>query len=214
MKSGFSSLAGRSLKRFLAVDGSDVNKVVEVVDVAVKDEAIRSKIGKYYLDHPGSIGCYLSHLSLWKTLLQNYQEESFVLIMEDDAFFTPHAMENLEIAIQRASRYPWDILYIGHNHLRGKTIDPLFLRPSPTERRQGYNTGFFGYVLKIGSLPKLIQQAERFDTSFVDLTVRARFGVGDDRVSALFIKTPLIQHNKNYTSSRRVIDKRRSLNLP
>ena len=204
----FCNLERRQVNRFIAVNGADPDYVSVVLDTVYEnEEKTKEKALQFYQQHPGSIGCYLSHLTLWQVLLQSQTpNEKYVLIMEDDAFFTPYALQNLEIALAQAQKQNWDIMYVGHNHLRGAKTHPLFLKPLPTERRQGYNTGFFGYVVKLSSLPKVINIVKRFDTSFVDLSVRQNFGDRDDQIAALFINTSLIQHNKKYTSSRRIFD--------
>jgi GR25 family glycosyltransferase involved in LPS biosynthesis len=195
--------------------GSDPDYVNIVLDNVYeeKDENIRNKVNSYYKTHPGSIGCYLSHLTLWQHLFRqataNKFKEKYVLIMEDDAYFTPYALQNIEVVVAQSSKLNWDLLYIGHNHLRGSMVHPLFLRPRkarPGEPVRGYNTGFFGYVVKTSSLQKIINIVRQFETSFVDLSVRDRFGEGANQISALFLGTSLIQHNKKYTSSRRIYD--------
>lgn len=59
---------------------------------------------------PGEIGCYLSHISLWLSLLRS--DLPYLAIIEDDAFFA-HTLKVSDIV---ASANPdWDILYLGYN---------------------------------------------------------------------------------------------------
>lgn len=210
LNNSFCKLENRQINRFIAVNGADANYVNIVLDNVYDNDKDKQRALSFYKKHPGSIGCYLSHLTLWQVLQQNASNERYVLIMEDDAYFVPYALQNLEIVLSQAERLKtdWDILYVGHNHLQGVKIHPLFLKPIPSERRKGYNTGFFGYVVNLSSIKKIIDIVKRFDTPFVDLSVRQNFGDKNDQISALFLNISLIQHNKKYTSSRRVLDQK------
>lgn len=203
-------LQGRRIHKFIAVDGSNPYHVDVVLDHIFDEKDHRKEQAKQFKKQtPGSIGCCLSHLTLWQTLLANQNKnEPYALIMEDDAYFTPNAIQNIEIALEQANRFDWDILYVGHNHLRGYSLSPLFLQPRHAKKGEpikGYNTGFFGYIVRLSSLPKLISIVKKMDQPYVDLQIRNYFG----DIKALFLIPNLIQHNKIYTSSRRILDSKK-----
>jgi len=209
LKPSFCFLQGKSLIRFLAVDGSQPDILTRTIEHTFEENEPEMKIAKNFAtQHPGSVGCYLSHLTLWSMLAQESKDE-FVLIMEDDAFFLPHAPQNIEIALNQSQKHNWDILYVGHNNLRGSLVHPLFLRPRhsrPGEPVSGINTGFFGYVVRVSSLPKMVRLVRKFQTPYVDLSVRDLFGEGQNKISALFLSESLIQHTNVNTSRREFFD--------
>jgi len=201
--------------RFDAIDGNNHELVKEVSKIFTNKD-----IEPLWKNYKGSIGCYLSHLKLWKNLQVNLQENSkengkenskengkvnskdyYSLIMEDDAFFTPNGLNNLEIAFRQSLNYDWDILYVGHNILSGKTIHPLFVKPNSNLNKRGFNSGFFGYIIKHSSIDKLLKIFSRFDSPFIDVQARISF----KEFNALFIKGNLIKHVKNI-SSRKIRD--------
>jgi GR25 family glycosyltransferase involved in LPS biosynthesis len=206
------NLEKRKLFRFLGVDGSNPYELKLSADIAFNKKFTSHKICEEDIQKkiPGSIGCYLSHLSLWETLLTNHSHKEHILIMEDDAYFTPAGIQNIDIVLSQIISIDWDILYVGHNHLRGDKIHPLLVKPRPPKKGepiQGYNTGFFGYIVKISSLPKLIQSAKEMKQPYIDLQIRDSFEK-TKLIKAFFLIPNLIQHNKNYTSTRRNYDKR------
>lgn len=184
------SIKNRNWNRFDAIDGNDYN-LVEQVAKKFTEKSILDMWAK----HKGSIGCYLSHLKLWKNIEGS---DGCSLIMEDDAFFIPNGLNNLEIAFQKSLKYNWDMIYVGHNILSGTTISPLFVSPNVNENKRGFNSGFFGYIIKHSSISKLLKIFSRFDSPFIDVQARLSFG----EFNALFIKGNLIRHVKNISSRK------------
>lgn len=184
------NINNREWGRFDAIDGNDY-KLVKDVAKKFTNKSLLSLWEK----HKGSIGCYLSHLKLWKNLESN---EGYSLIMEDDALFIPNGLNNLEIAFKQSLRYNWDILYVGHNMLSGKTISPLFVRPNINENNRGFNSGFFGYIIRHSSIHKLLKIFSRFDSPFIDVQARLSF----KEFNPLFVKGNLIRHVRNISSRK------------
>lgn len=175
--------------RFNAVDGSNFDSLFE----KIKNYENNKKIFELWKKHPGSIGCYLSHIKLWETILKDEKSSEYTLIMEDDSYFTLNGLANIEIVLGTAKNLSWDLLYIGHNKLKGQQIHPLFLRPSitrPGENNRGFNSGLYGYIVRKSSLQKLLNIVKRFDSSFIDVQLRNSF----QDFSALFVTSELIKH--------------------
>jgi len=190
------STEGRKWNRFNAIDGSDINNIKE------ENLVNKEKMLNYWKKNPGSIGCYLSHLKLWERILKDGTE--YTLILEDDSYFTLNGLVNLEIVMKTAKKLEWDILYVGHNILKGVKIHPLLLRPGVPGKGGnsiGINSGLYGYVVRRSNLQKLINIVKRFDSSFIDVQLRNCFG----EFSALFVISELIKHT-NGKSSRKTRD--------
>lgn len=83
----------------------------------------------------GAIGCYLSHLMLWKMLL-HFPEDEF-LILEDDAIFVENFREKFDVLYDQLPKR-WDMVYVGWlPYGEGKRIIKVsdgisILRPSAT----------------------------------------------------------------------------------
>lgn len=79
-------LADTNLIRYPAVDGKRIN-VAEHLSIRALEEILASERMGYRTKHyqltRGAIGCYLSHISLWKHILKTDKDAAFVF--EDDA---------------------------------------------------------------------------------------------------------------------------------
>ena len=58
----------------------------------------------------GAIGCALSHIALWKRLVQSTADH--MVVFEDDAELTRSPAE-IEAILQRASAHPYDVFFLG-----------------------------------------------------------------------------------------------------
>lgn len=211
---------GKSWNRFKGVNGNDVTEVDKVLteffgkpDKENKDkyfeeaQVYRKKVEKYWGAYPGTVGCYLGHLSIWEHIYKTKQnKEEFALVLEDDAHFTPFGIQNMEIALSQATKMKWDILYVGHNKLQGKQIHPLFTRPSGPVN-PGHNAGFWGYILRISSIPKILKVMYKFENKGIDDMIRHHF----NEISTLFVTPLLIYHDHKPISTRETMNRHRNL---
>jgi len=192
---------------YIGVDGRDVDSVKKILEYFYEnDTSSIYKIMGHREKHPGSIGCYLSHMSIWNYAYNTKKrDENYVLILEDDATFEPHGIENIERTIDRLVYLDWDILYLGHGpNLKGSILYPNILSPlrhSYPEKRT--NCGFWGYAIKLSSVPQLIQSVKNFETMSIDATIQYYFG---KLVKPLFLIKPLVKQSAVY-SVRMTIEK-------
>jgi GR25 family glycosyltransferase involved in LPS biosynthesis len=192
---------------YIGVDGRDTSSVKKILEYFyANDTSYIYKIMGHREKHPGSIGCYLSHMSIWNYAYNSKKkDENYILILEDDATFEKHGIENIEITIDMLMYLDWDILYFGHSpKLKGSIIYPNILRPlqhSYPEKRT--NCGFWGYAIKLSSVPQLIQSVRKFETMSIDATIQYYFG---KIVKPLFLIKPLVKQSAGY-SVRMMIEK-------
>uniref|UniRef100_A0A8C4DDX9 Si:ch211-13f8.2 n=1 Tax=Dicentrarchus labrax TaxID=13489 RepID=A0A8C4DDX9_DICLA len=68
----------------------------------------------------GEIGCFLSHYSVWKQVVQ--QELQQVLVLEDDVRFEPSFCSRLVTIMENVQRVglEWDLIYVGRKRLQVK----------------------------------------------------------------------------------------------
>ena len=200
----------RDWKIYEGVDGLNINNIIETLNILLTDIEDKKNIYHQWEKYPGSVGCYLSHIKLWNHILTSENNGEYTLIMEDDSFFMPLGMTNIELALKTAKNMKWDILYIGHNTLKGNKIHPLFLKPyiaTDGEKMLGYNSGLFGYIIKKSSINKMIDIVKTFETPFIDVHIRNKFGENNNTISALFCTSNLIRHDHSGKSRRYHMDK-------
>ena len=203
------STLNRNWKKFIGIDGSKMENIIDELNLILTDMEDKKKVFSLWEKHPGSIGCFLSHIKLWKYILDYDLNSEYTLIMEDDSFFEPLGMINIEIALNNIKHLNWDILYIGHNILKGTKINPLFIKPyicKLSENMEGYNSGLFGYIIRKSSIYKLISIVKTFESPFLDVLIRNNF----KKINTLFCNTHLIRHSYG-KSSRNTIDNRNKI---
>lgn len=94
---------------FEAVDGrADWPRLAQSVDLP----EFRANVGREVL--PGEIGCYHSHLGVWRALIAS--PHKVALVLEDDVVFHDDFLPALDVALAHANR--WDMLKL--NKIRAK----------------------------------------------------------------------------------------------
>lgn len=102
------------LERFNAVNGKTLELQKYVTDKAY-DQINSAETNGYRLRHyeltRGAVGCFMSHTTLYKKLLDD-REYDFYLIFEDDAFVPQSVIKPLQLYLDNAP-YDWDIIVFG-----------------------------------------------------------------------------------------------------
>jgi GR25 family glycosyltransferase involved in LPS biosynthesis len=137
---------------FNAVNGKELQITEEIKNLFDNND---------FGSRPGFIGCALSHLTLWKELLDDDCDE--YLIIEDDIEMDSNIKEKLKIILQIKQNY--DIFYIGHSvnkRLRdkyeSKIKDNYIIEKFDRFLSVG---GTFGYIIKKSGAKKLIDFIEK-----------------------------------------------------
>lgn len=198
--------------KYVGIDGRNMESVLDTtLDLFPKeDQELYEKVMEKREQYEGSTGCYLSHLSLWNHIYNDRKDnEEFVLILEDDAKFEPYGVQNMERLLNDLQDAEFDILYLGHSpQLKGTKITSLLMRPpSKSEPVYRTNCGFWGYVVRVSSLPNLINAVSSFQDQSIDETIQRQFG---ELVDALFVVKPLVTQSSLY-SVRVTMDQKRAL---
>jgi hypothetical protein len=138
------------------------------------------------------INNYLPHLILWDHISKT-SNNNFALIMNEKTIFSKYFIENLNIILHDLQDAEFDILYISHNkHLNGTKITPLLVRPpSKREPIKGINDGFNCYIIRVKSIPNLINSVSSFEDETIDENIQRNFG---ELIDALFLAKPLVTH--------------------
>lgn len=136
----------KHITKFLGTDGRTINKNLW---------RTKGRIGVQCPMRRGELGCYDSHMRLWKTVIDNGLDHA--LIMEDDAAITygPVLAERLHVAMEIVKKYnvAYDILFIGH----GRNSPKEEVAPGIVKVRTIH--GMIAYLLSKTGAEKLMQHA-------------------------------------------------------
>lgn len=101
------SIYGWIIDRYEAVDG---NKLLRENNYS--DEIKHTFRNNDFGWRPAVIGCALSHINLWKKLIKDPENDSY-LIFEDDVEFTDNYVWKFQSLMQKII-FDWDFLFLGH----------------------------------------------------------------------------------------------------
>lgn len=102
----------------------------------------------------GEIGCFLSHRSLWSSLLRlPHIENSGYLILEDDVCFEPGFIGKLSNALRYVPPN-WDLVYVGCG--APEFMDGREGERGPVKRIKSCE-GTYGYILRANTIPRIVQ---------------------------------------------------------
>jgi GR25 family glycosyltransferase involved in LPS biosynthesis len=120
----FSDLRFDRLVRFPAIDGRTLQVRPLVTPLAYKEITDGDKNSfrdQHYQLTRGAVGCYMSHVGIWKKIAE--EDELTAIILEDDAIINPELKRTVTEFTQVVPK-DWDILLIGHmlrKYYKGKT---------------------------------------------------------------------------------------------
>lgn len=167
-----------------AVDGKDINvdqlyeqKIIGEVGKQSLDNT-KNGIGKKYhyeLSTPGAVGCSLSHIRIWKSMVEKNIELMFVF--EDDAWVVGMDMNDI---MQRLADLPsdWHVYMLGQPH--------TLLEGIPVKERLYRITRFCGthaYVINLKGAKWLLENGQLFpinqqiDAHMAELAWRHGFNI-------------------------------------
>lgn len=144
----------------------------------------------------GEIGCALSHLNLWKQSKQN--DENNIIILEDDVIIDKDLYTKLNKYLNKAPKN-WDIIFLGGSNIIGYKINKYFIKPN---RKVNGNVGLFGMLINKNGINKLLKYCQPI-TKSLDHQIKQHF----DKINAFYLSQPLIFHNNELNSDRRIINK-------
>lgn len=109
-----SDMKDMSLSKISAIDGSeiDISKIPlsEVAKGELKQIETTGFRSKHYQLTRGAIGCYLSHVKVWRDVIEN--GDSHALIFEDDVNVPKDITQRIEQSIKNIPK-DWDIVLFG-----------------------------------------------------------------------------------------------------
>ena len=130
----------------------------------------------------GMVGCYLSHLQIWKECIRNNETEP-VLIMEDDFKVGSIGFRSVMKTILENVEEDWDFIMLGYYN-KGNKID--------IDNNISISDNWFGmhfYLINPKNLKNKIHLFDKMQTQ-IDLQIMKLMNAGE--VNAYFSKTNLI----------------------
>jgi glycosyl transferase family 25 len=141
---------------FNAVNGNEADKHYGSLNI--------KKAGKFKKDHPGVVGCFLSHYYLWK---QCVKEDIPFIILEHDGYFIKKLPENIFDTFTEVLKLdrlnPYELSYSNQldSEIDLDIIVESYINPNPKQKtRLGIDTNYFkgaySYIIKPAAAKKLI----------------------------------------------------------
>ena len=165
----FESVPGReelhNLRRWPAIDGKTINLDTDTnVALFTKYNIIRGiRRSHKELNSKGGVGCYLSHVGVWRDFLENpeHAESPVALILEDDTIMDSVAISRINVFIKSSSAIQnselWDVCILGAypGHIKH---EPLY-QDDPNCIRLMEFQGMTGYLITKKGVAKTLPQA-------------------------------------------------------
>ena len=172
------------LKRFPAVYGKDLNKD-KLIEQGILDK--NNKLNK------GEIGCFLSHVNIWKEAIKKNYEH--ILILEDDIVFTDNFKNNF---IKYYNQVPndWEIIHLGGSRIKGKLIKKNIIKPVFAENPDWrYNMGTYAMLLNKKGIQKLLNIVLPINNP-IDLEI----AINNKKLNIYYFEPKLIIPNNDFYS--------------
>ena len=124
------------------------------LDVDIKEYQDKGYLTPNFTLHlPGSLGCLLSHVSLWDYVDQDPNCD-IALIFEDDILFKKNFLIKFNNIPWSDIPNDWDVIKLSCGKAEGEKISETILRPSFSTKK-GTNSGMFCYLIRASSASKL-----------------------------------------------------------
>lgn len=127
-------------------------KAVDGLKLTLTDEIKEMFQGNCFFNRKGVIGCALSHINLWKQLL-NDETNDYYVIIEDDVTLAENFSEKLNIAIKKFKESA-DFLYLGAFSIKDQNIYANKLEIIKKEGEKCECT--WGYIINKNACKKLL----------------------------------------------------------
>ena len=142
------------LQRFVGVDGKtlDLKSDTRVTTLTKRNIMAKSRRAHEELDSIGGVGCALSHIAVWQSMVDN--NYPICLVFEDDAVVPPTFIETANKIIKGSlleNPKQWDMWLLG-----GKWDDMSHIPKSDLIRIEAFVL-FHAYVLTLDMAKKLLQ---------------------------------------------------------
>tara|TARA_B100001146_G_C16142493_1_gene417415 strand:- start:7 stop:708 length:702 start_codon:yes stop_codon:yes gene_type:complete len=152
----------------------------------------------FQLNMPGSLGCLLSHITLWEYCEQD-NDCDVALIFEDDAILYNNFLELLDRIPLIDIPSNWNIIKLSYKGLIGEAISNSIIKPKLVMTK-GTNAGNWCYLLNTKNVSKLKEIILPYDNKLsIDVIMRNNI----DRLNIFFTSQKLAKHYEKKYSLRK-----------
>ena len=198
---GSHDLAANRLKKFFSknlLDKKEIELWPAIIGTEVNIAEYQEKgflTKDFKLNMAGSLGCLLSHATLWKKCAQDQQCE-IALIFEDDAIMKSDFNDKIKEIKKSHLPDDWTILKLSYKGLIGKPISETIMKPDPIKRK-GVNAGTWCYLLNTKNIQTLLDIILPYD-NVISMDVVMRNNIEDLKIY-LTKYNHAIHYEKNYS---------------
>ena len=183
-------LKDKEIKVWPAINGMDVD--------IKKYQDLNYLSHNFKIRKPGSLGCLLSHLTLWNhCFLDNSCD--IALILEDDVILNKNFDDLLSRIDTSALPSNWTILRLSYKGLVGKKISNDIVKPDCVKKK-GVNAGSWCYLLNSCNAEILINSITPYENKN-SMDVILRNNIND--INMYFTNSKLAKHPEKKYSPRK-----------
>ena len=183
-------LKDKEIKVWPAINGMDVD--------IKKYQELNYLSHNFKINKPGSLGCLLSHLTLWNhCFLDNSCD--IALILEDDVILNKNFDDLLSQIDTSALPSNWTILRLSYKGLVGKKISNDIVKPDCIKKK-GVNAGSWCYLLNSCNAEILINSITPYENKN-SMDVILRNNIND--INMYFTNSKLAKHPEKKYSPRK-----------
>jgi len=165
---------------------------------------IKKYVNKNYLPEnfemnmPGSLGCLLSHVTLWE-YCHNSKGCEIALVLEDDVILDKKFLNTLNSISLEELPKDWQIIKLSYNKVYGDEFSKSFIKPKLNVKK-GINAGSWCYLINTKEIMNVRNILIPYDNKkSMDVIIRENI----EKINIFFLKNKLAYHMKNRYSLRR-----------
>tara|TARA_B100000614_G_scaffold229368_1_gene221710 strand:- start:2353 stop:3072 length:720 start_codon:yes stop_codon:yes gene_type:complete len=152
----------------------------------------------FEINMPGSLGCLLSHVTLWEHC-HNLEDCDIALVLEDDVILDKKFLNILNSISLNELPNDWQIIKLSYNKVYGDEFSKSFIKPK-LKIKKGINAGSWCYLINTKEIMNVRNMLIPYDNrKSMDVIIRENI----ENINMFFLKNKIAYHMKNRYSLRR-----------
>lgn len=189
-----SDLSHLPLEVFVGVDGKKI-EIKEYVTADAYAQIMGTEQTGYRLRHKdltrGGVGCYLSHISIYKQLLED-PDYDFYIIFEDDAVFNTDVLKYIQYIMSKTPK-DWNLILFGRIRCKCEKVSAIY-------ERARYFWGLFGYAINKEGARRVIDHYEKTGIDMQIDSAMSKMSQNDELV-VYGVSRDIISQDSRYVSN-------------
>jgi len=184
-----SDMVNVKMERFNAINGKELDPKKYVSKTAYETLLINER-NKYRTKHyqltRGAIGCYLSHVSIMKKLLED-RDLDYYIIFEDDAAILPSVYDKFNLAIKYAPQN-WDMILFA-------PIMQVISEETPLFKKYDSFWGLCGYAINKKGAKAFVDEFNRKPIT-MQIDSKMSYMIHNNNFNVYGYKLPTLWHDR------------------